>query len=164
MSHKPIADVVLEFFKETNQSTATVNDILKYYVEHCEKDNPIELKKARHAIYLKANRLAKAGELIAETGKGRTVEYRLPASKPPSQAAQAAYQINERTLLMKREAELRYELDTCIAEAKGYEEMKDLIPSKTDLLIKAKDEAKSRAIQLTGLLTSTQKILREITR
>lgn len=156
----------MEFFRETDAKAATVNDILKYYVEHCEKDSPLELKKARHAIYLKANRLATSGELVTKSGKGREVVFALPQRHTASEelSNETNTPDDERALLAKRESELQFDLETCIAEARGYEDMMQLIPARKQLLIKKKEEAKSRAIQLTGLLASTQKMLQEISK
>lgn len=166
MKAKTISSVVLEYFQVAGNISGTTNDILKYYVEAYGQNNTIELKKARHAIYLKVHRLMKSGELIVKTKKGRVATFALPPGnvaikqklksipvKPSSPT------IKEREVLKKRKAELEYELEICIAEAHDYEEMKSLIPSQSELLSEKKNEAKQRAIKLNGQLTSTQTIL-----
>jgi hypothetical protein len=159
---KPIAHVVEEFFQATTLKKATINDVLKHYVEKYGEDNPIEMKKERHAIYLKIHRLVKSGELVVASKSGKSTHYakaKILDETKTQKNTPIAVVASEKEMLLKRKAELEYELELCIAEAQGYEEMKSLLPTQLDLLISKKSEAKKRAITLNGLLTSTQTIL-----
>ncbi|MGO2353991.1 MAG: hypothetical protein ACTH58_04570 [Marinomonas foliarum] len=162
MRSKPIAHVVEEFFQAPAQKKATINDVLKHYVEKYGEDNPIEMKKARHAIYLKIHRLVKSGALVVASKSGKSTYYakaKILDETKTQKITPIAVVASEKEMLLKRKAELEYELELCIAEAQGYEEMKSLLPTQLDLLISKKSEAKKRAITLNGLLTSTQTIL-----
>jgi dTDP-4-dehydrorhamnose reductase len=159
---KPIAHVVEEFFQATVQKKATINDVLKHYVEKYGENNPIEMKKARHAIYLKIHRLVKSGVLVVASKSGKSTHYaqaKILEEAKKQKTIPIAVVASENEMLLKRKAELEYELELCIAEAQGYEEMKSILPTQLDLLISKKSEAKKRAITLNGLLTSTQNIL-----
>ena len=166
MKVKPIAHVVLEYFQKADHQSGTVNEILKYFAEQYGKDNPTDIKKARHAIYLKANRLVKAGKLQVLSKRGNTLIYglnqRTNEPKTSIESSECSPLEVERSLLLQRQAELEYEIESCIAEAKGYEEIKTILPSRVELLDKQKLEAKKKAIHLNGLLTSTQKTLRAL--
>jgi hypothetical protein len=136
--------------------------VLKHYVEKYGEDNPIEMKKARHAIYLKIHRLVKSGALVVASKSGKSTYYakaKILDETKTQKITPIAVVASEKEMLLKRKAELEYELELCIAEAQGYEEMKSLLPTQLDLLISKKSEAKKRAITLNGLLTSTQTIL-----
>jgi 5-deoxy-D-glucuronate isomerase len=162
---KPIAHVVEEFFQSAVQKTATINDVLKYYVEKYGENNPIEMKKARHAIYLKIHRLVKSGELVVASKSGKSTHYakaKIFEEIKKQKTIPSTVVMIEKEMLFKRKAELEYELELCIAEAQGYEEMKSILPTQLDLLTSKKSEAKKRAITLNGLLTSTQTILHAI--
>lgn len=162
MRSKPIAHVVEEFFQATTQKKSTINDVLKHYVEKYGENNPIELKKARHAIYLKIHRLVKSGVLVVASKSGKSTHYakaKILDETKTQKITPIAVVASEKEMLLKRKAELEYELELCIAEAQGYEEMKSILPTQLDLLISKKREAKKRAITLNGLLTSTQNIL-----
>ena len=158
---KPIAHVVEEYFQATLQKKATINDVLKHYVEKYGENNPIEMKKARHAIYLKIHRLVKSGVLVVASKTGKSAHYAKAKTleENKKQKAIPTTVMSEKEMLFKRKAELEYELELCIAEAQGYEEMKSILPTQLNLLISKKSEAKKRAITLNGLLTSTQTIL-----
>lgn len=159
---KPIAHAVEEFFQSSVQKTVTINDVLKHYVEKYGENNPIEMKKARHAIYLKVHRLVKIGTLVVASKSGKTIHYANAKALDENKKQKSlltSIVISEREILLKRKTELEYELELCIAEAHGYEEMKSILPSHLNLLTSKKREAKKRAIVLNGLLTSTQNIL-----
>jgi hypothetical protein len=159
---KPIAQVVEEFFQTTVQKKATINDVLKHYVEKYGENNPIEMKKARHAIYLKIHRLVKSGVLVVASKSGKSIHYakvKILEETKNQKTIPISVVASEKKMLFKRKAELEYELELCIAEAQGYEQMKSILPTQLDLLISKKSEAKKRAITLNGLLTSTQTIL-----
>lgn len=163
MKSKPVAHVVEEYFQTTMKESASINDILNYYVGKYGESNPIETKKARHAIYLKTHRLVKSGQLIVAPKNGKTAYYALAnnfeGSKKKKKTISAGIVPSEKEILLKRLTELEYELELCIAEAQGYEEMKSILPTQLDLLTSKKSESKKRAITLNGLLTSTQTIL-----
>ncbi len=166
MKSQPIANIVLDYFQVTKNTTGATNEILQHYVETCGENSTIDLKKARHAIYLKVHRLVKSGHLIVQSRKSRIATFALSSTnmavsqKPKETSKLPSLQIvDERDLLTQRKAELEYELGICIAEAQDYEEMKALIPSQSELLSAKKNEAKQRAIKLNGQLTSTQTIL-----
>lgn len=162
MRSKPIAHVVEEFFQATAQKKSTINDVLKHYVEKYGENTPIELKKARHAIYLKIHRLVKSGVLVVASKSGKSTHYakaKILEENKKQKTIPTAVVMSEKEMLFKRKAELEYELELCIAEAKGYEEMKSILPTQLNLLSSKKSEAKKRAITLNGLLTSTQTIL-----
>lgn len=169
MRSQPIANVVLEFFQVAGNKSGSINDILKYYVETYGEDNSVELKKARHAVYLKANRLVKSGTLMVKEKRGNVVIFALPKlqtnkstiAKKSIKPTRTRF-ADELKSLNRRETELEYELELCIAEAQGYEEMKSLVPSQLELLVMKKEEAKKRAIQLNGQLTSTRNIISAI--
>jgi hypothetical protein len=159
---KPIAHVVEEFFQATVQKKATINDVLKHYVEKYGENNPVEMKKARHAIYLKIHRLVKSGVLVVTSKSGKSTHYakaKVLEENKKQKTTPSTVVMSEKEMLFKRKAELEYELELCIAEAQGYEEMKSILPTQLNLLISKKSEAKKRAITLNGLLTSTQTIL-----
>jgi hypothetical protein len=159
---KPIAQVVEEFFQTTVQKKTTINDVLKHYVEKYGENNPIEMKKARHAIYLKIHRLVKSGVLVVASKSGKSIHYakvKILEETKNQKTIPISVVASEKKMLFKRKAELEYELELCIAEAQGYEQMKSILPTQLDLLISKKSEAKKRAITLNGLLTSTQTIL-----
>ena len=165
MKSKPVAHIVEEYFQSTMQENASINDILKYYVEKYGENSPIEMKKARHAIYLKTHRLVKSGQLIVAPKNGKTAYYALANNFEGSKKQKiisTGIVPNEKEILLKRLTELEYELELCIAEAQGYEEMKSILPTQLDLLTSKKSESKKRAITLNGLLTSTQTILHEL--
>ena len=162
MRSKPIAHVVEEFFQATTLKKATINDVLKHYVEKYGENNPIELKRARHAIYLKIHRLVKSGVLVVASKSGKSIHYakaKILEENKKQKTIPTTVVMSETEMLFKRKAELEYELELCIAEAQGYEEMKSILPTQLNLLISKKSEAKKRAIILNGLLTSTQTIL-----
>lgn len=162
MRSKPIAHVVEEFFQETVQKKATINDVLKHYVEKFGENNQIEMKRARHAIYLKIHRLVKSGQLVVASKNGKSIHYAQAKNLEETKKEKTipiTVVTNEKEMLFKRKTELEYELELCIAEAQGYEEMKSILPTQLDLLASKKNEAKKRAITLNGLLTSTQTIL-----
>ncbi|MCW4629420.1 MULTISPECIES: hypothetical protein [Marinomonas] len=162
MRSKPIAHVVEEFFQTTVQKKATINDVLKHYVEKYGENNPIEMKKARHAIYLKIHRLVKSGVLVVASKSAKSTHYakaKILQETKNQKTIPITVVASEKEMLFKRKAELEYELELCIAEAQGYEEMKSILPTQLDLLTSKKNEAKKRAITLNGLLTSTQNIL-----
>lgn len=162
MRSKPIAHVVEEFFQETVQKKATINDVLKHYVEKYGENNPVEMKKARHAIYLKIHRLVKSGVLVVASKRGKSIHYaqaKILVETKNLKTIPITVVASEKEMLFKRKAELEYELELCIAEAQGYEEMKSILPAQLDLLTSKKSEAKKRAIILNGLLTSTQTII-----
>ncbi|MCB5160353.1 hypothetical protein [Marinomonas algarum] len=165
MRSKPIAHVVEEFFQTTVQNKTTINDVLKHYVEKYGENNPIEMKKARHAIYLKINRLVKSGVLVVDSKSGKSIYYakaKILEETETQKTRLIDVVASEKEMLLKRKAELEYELELCIAEAQGYEEMKSLLPAQLDLLTSKKSEAKKQAITLNGLLTSTKTILRAL--
>lgn len=157
---RAIAKVVLEYFLEAKYASGTTNDILRYYVETYGESNDIELKRARHAIYLKANRLVKSGKLCVRDKEGRQPVFAMTqveneAGEPVAKTGASS----EKAVLTKRIDELTYELELSIAEAQGYEDMKLLLPNHLALLKKKKEETKKRTIQINGHLTSTQIIL-----
>lgn len=120
------------------------------------------MKKARHAIYLKIHRLVKSGVLVVASKSGKSTHYakaKILEENKRQKAILTNVVMSEKKMLFKRKAELEYELELCIAEAQGYEEMKSILPTQLDLLVSKKSEAKKRAITLNGLLTSTQTIL-----
>lgn len=166
MKRKSIASVVMEFFETTQATKGTVKDILKFYINNYAKDNNVELKNAQHAIYLKANRLVKSGELKVISKKGNAAVFALvkTTSTTDKTLIETSDVIapSEKKLLLKRESELEYELEVCIAEAKGYEELKSILPGRSSLLTNQKEEAKKRAIHINGLLVSTQNTLRAL--
>ncbi|PJE54642.1 hypothetical protein [Marinomonas sp. BSi20584] len=162
MKSKPIAHVVEEYFQSTVHKKATINDVLKHYLEKYGENNPIEMKKVRHAIYLKIHRLVKSGVLVVASKSGKSTHYtqaKILEETKKQKTIPITVVASEKEMLLNRKAELEYELELCIAEAQGYEEMKSLLPTQLDLLISKKSEAKKRAITLNGLLTSTQTIL-----
>lgn len=161
---RAIAKVVLEYFLDAKYASGTTNDILRYYVETYGESNDIELKRARHAIYLKANRLVKSGKLWVRDKKGRQPVFAMTqveneSSNEAGEAVAKTDASSEKAVLSKRIDELTYELELAIAEAQGYEDMKLLLPNHLTLLKKKKEETKKRTIQINGHLTSTQIIL-----
>lgn len=161
---RAIAKVVLEYFLDAKYASGTTNDILRYYVETYGESNDIELKRARHAIYLKANRLVKSGRLWVRDKKGRQPVFAMTQVENESgnEAGEPVAKTDassEKAVLSKRIDELTYELELAIAEAQGYEDMKLLLPNHLALLKKKKEETKKRTIQINGHLTSTQIIL-----
>ncbi|MBJ7539915.1 hypothetical protein [Marinomonas transparens] len=166
MKSKPIAHVVEEYFQSTVQKKATINDVLKHYVEKYGENNPVEMKRARHAIYLKIRRLVKSGVLVVASKSGKSTHYakaKILEETKTQKSIPVTVAPSEKKMLFKRKTELEYELELCIAEAQGYEEMKSLLPAQLNLLTSKKNEAKKRAIRLNGLLTSTQTILHALT-
>lgn len=168
MTAKPIAHVVKEYLTQANQSSGTVNDILKYYLEKYGQGSSLELKKVRHAIYQKADRLRKAGELIVTSKKGNTVTYALPTIKSETSITSknkngSALKQSDVDVLQSEGSKLKYQLDLCIAEVQCYEELKTLLPNQSALLATKKEEARSRAIELNGRLAATQNILHALT-
>jgi hypothetical protein len=158
----------MEYFNQPNQSTGTVNDILKYYIEKYGKNNSVELKKVRHAIYQKADRLRKAGQIVVINKKGNTVTYGLPSlssvTKDSASAAESSFKNqNDINLLQSEGTRLKYQLDLCIAEVQSYEDLKTILPNQSKLLAAKKEEARSRAIDLNGRLAATHNILGALT-
>ena len=98
--------------------------------------------------------------LSVTSKKGRSSLYS-PIQNQEGNSRKLKTESTEKELLLSRKEELEYELELCIAEAQGYEEMKGLLPSYHRLLNSRKTEAKKRAIKLNGLLTSTLTILKE---
>jgi len=170
LKQPPISNVVLEYFQKAENISGTTCDILKYYTDTYGQQGTKTLGSVRHAIYQKANRLVKSGELKVHDKIGNRVAYSLASTKAAkiSKTQQSPVPTSnklskETNVLSQRLIELEYELELCIAEAKGYEDMKSLIPSQLSLLNKKKEEAKKRAIQLNGKLTSTRNIITAIT-
>lgn len=168
MTAKPIAKVVMEYLTQPNQSSGTVNDILKYYVESYGHGSSLELKKVRHAIYQKADRLRKSGELIVTNKKGNTVTYALPHPSAGTKVTtnddnSCVPHQNDVDLLQSEGTKLKYQLDLCIAEVQSYEELKSLLPNQSALLATKKEEARCRAIELNGRLAATQNVLNALT-
>jgi hypothetical protein len=157
-----IAQVVDEYFQSTTQKKANINDVLKHYLEKYGESDPAAIKRARNSIYLKIHRLVKSGQLVVVSKIGKNSYY-----GQPGDLKEAKKQIktpitsvkSEKEILLRRKTELEYELELCIAELQGYEEIKKLLPNQLDLLTSKKNAVKKRVIKLNGLLTSTQSIL-----
>jgi len=161
-----IAKGVEEYFAQTKEQAVTVNDILTYLYKNGLSGHESR-KMVRHAIYQKITRMAKKG-LLEVLGKqnNQTVYRRCLKPKPSSQmlAKNSSGTSNDIQLLNSRIKELEYEVQLCIAEAKGYDELKELIPFQKELVESQKSSARERAIAINGQLTSAKRVLLELTK
>lgn len=164
---KPAAQVVMEYFVSQQNKPCSVNELLDYYLTNFANGCQLDAKKIRHAIYLKVNRMVKSGKLISLGKINKLSHYKLAENSQTDQTKSIItptnnLEINTKKILLDREAELEYELEHCIAEAQGYEDLMPLLPNQLELLSSKKAFAKKKAIQLNGFLTSTRSVIEEL--